>query len=118
MQAALAALKEFPGARRRIAVLGSMGELGQHAAELHREVGAFAQSQGVDFLLAVGPHAEAYILGAMRAGLRSVARLLDADEAAIMLSNLLQEGDAVLVKGSHFMGLEKLVDQIAGKGPA
>jgi UDP-N-acetylmuramoyl-tripeptide--D-alanyl-D-alanine ligase len=116
MKAALSALKEFPGARRRIAVLGSMGELGQHAAELHREVGAFVHEQGVDFLIAVGPHAEAYVLGAMRAGQRQVARVLDADEAAVMLDTLLQEGDAVLVKGSHFMGLDKLVDKIAGKG--
>jgi UDP-N-acetylmuramoyl-tripeptide--D-alanyl-D-alanine ligase len=113
MKAALIALKEFPGARRRVAVLGSMGELGRHAAELHREVGAFAVEQGVEFLIAVGPHAEAYLLGAIRAGLRDVVRVLDADEATVALTAVMRDGDAVLVKGSHFMGLEKLAETMA-----
>ena len=63
MKAALMALKEFPGASRRLAVLGSMGELGQHATELHREIGEFAAQQDLAFLIAVGPHAEAYATG-------------------------------------------------------
>jgi UDP-N-acetylmuramoyl-tripeptide--D-alanyl-D-alanine ligase len=116
MKAALVALKEFPGAVRRIAVLGSMGELGRHATELHREVGAFAAREGVGFLIAVGPHAEAYIIGAMGGGLRHVGRALDAEEATAALTGILQPDDVVLVKGSHFMGLEKLVEAIAGKG--
>ena len=40
---------------------------------------------------------------------------LDAEEATVALRTLLREGDAVLVKGSHFMGLEKLVAALAGK---
>jgi UDP-N-acetylmuramoyl-tripeptide--D-alanyl-D-alanine ligase len=117
MKAALVALKEFPGAERRIAVLGSMGELGQHAAELHRATGEFAAQQGLAFLIAVGPHAEAYAQGAMSAGmsLNRIVAALDADEAAIALKPMLREGDAVLVKGSHFMGLERLVTDLAGK---
>jgi UDP-N-acetylmuramoyl-tripeptide--D-alanyl-D-alanine ligase len=117
MKAALVALREFPGATRRVAVLGSMGELGRHATELHREVGAFAAGQEVDFLIAVGPHAEAYVFGAMQTGLRHVARALDADEAAVALRTILRAGDTVLVKGSHFMGLERLVEAI-GEGSA
>jgi UDP-N-acetylmuramoyl-tripeptide--D-alanyl-D-alanine ligase len=115
MKAALVALKEFPGASRRIAVLGSMGELGRHAAGLHRELGLFAQAQGVEFLIAVGPHAEAYAAGAREAGLTNIARALDAEEATAALKNILRAGDAVLVKGSHFMGLERLVEAVAGK---
>ena len=116
MKAALVALSEFPGTGRRVAVLGSMGELGRHATELHREVGAFAARQGVGFLIAVGPHADAYVIGAMGGGMRNVARALDAEEATVALSGILRPGDVVLVKGSHFMGLEKLVETIAGKG--
>jgi UDP-N-acetylmuramoyl-tripeptide--D-alanyl-D-alanine ligase len=118
MKAALAALKEFPGANRRVAVLGSMGELGQHAAELHRQVGFAAGESGAQFLIAAGPHAEAYLLGAMGAGLRNVARALDAEEAAVALAGILRPGDVVLVKGSRFMGMEKVVEAIAGKGAA
>ncbi len=42
----------------------------------------------------------------------------DAGEAAAVLKPILQEGDAVLVKGSHFMGLERLVESISGKAGA
>jgi UDP-N-acetylmuramoyl-tripeptide--D-alanyl-D-alanine ligase len=118
MKAALVALKEFPGAQRRLAVLGSMGELGQHAAELHRTVGEFAAQQDVAFLIAVGPYAEAYATGAAAGGLRRdrMARVLDAEEAAEVLQASLQEGDVVLVKGSHFMGLERLVTVLTERG--
>jgi len=111
MRAALIALSEFPGATRRLAVLGSMGELGQHAPELHREIGEFAAKQNLSFLIAAGPHAEAYARGAMAAGLshQQIVAALDAEEATVALKPLLREGDAVLVKGSHFMGLERLV---------
>jgi len=117
MKAAIMALKEFPGAQRRLAVLGSMGELGQHAAELHRAVGKFAAQQNIDFFLAVGPHAEAYCTGAISGGLdrNKTAVAFDAEEATSGLLTRMQEGDAVLVKGSHFMGLERLVAVVVGK---
>jgi UDP-N-acetylmuramoyl-tripeptide--D-alanyl-D-alanine ligase len=116
MKAALAALSEFPGARRRLAVLGSMGELGRHATELHRVIGEFAARQDLAFLIAVGPHAEAYAQGAMAAGLghNQIVAALDAEEATVALRPLLREGDAILVKGSNFMGLERLVASLAG----
>jgi UDP-N-acetylmuramoyl-tripeptide--D-alanyl-D-alanine ligase len=116
MKAALIALKEFPGANRRVAVLGSMGELGRHAAELHRATGEFAARQGVAFLIVVGPHAEAYAQGAMAAGLshNQIVSALDAEEATTALRPLMREGDVILVKGSHFMGLERLVSVLSG----
>jgi UDP-N-acetylmuramoyl-tripeptide--D-alanyl-D-alanine ligase len=116
MRAALTALSEFPGATRRLAVLGAMGELGQHATELHRGMGEFAARQNLAFLIAVGPHAEAYAKGAMAAGLghNQIIAALDAEEAAIALKPMWREGDVVLVKGSHFMGLERLVAAMIG----
>ena len=121
MKAALAALGEFPGANRRLAVLGSMGELGRHATGLHRAIGEFAAGRNLAFLIAVGPHAEAYAKGAMAAGLghNQIVAALDAEEATVALLPLLREGDAVLVKGSRFMGLDRLVAAVtgnAGKG--
>ena len=116
IKAALVALREFPDAARRIAVLGSMGELGHHAVQLHRGLGAFAKTQDVDFLIAVGPHAEAYLNGAREAGLSAVVQVFDAEEATTALKNILRDGDAVLIKGSHFMGLERVVEDLTGKG--
>jgi UDP-N-acetylmuramoyl-tripeptide--D-alanyl-D-alanine ligase len=117
MKAALVALREFPRARRRIAVLGSMGELGRHAAPLHREVGAFAAAQGAEILFAVGPHAEAFAAGARGAGLQNVTQLFDAAETTAALKQILRPGDVVLVKGSNFMKLERVVAALrAGEG--
>jgi UDP-N-acetylmuramoyl-tripeptide--D-alanyl-D-alanine ligase len=120
MRAALVALNEFPNATRKLAVLGSMGELGRHAAELHHAVGEFAAKQGLALLIAVGPHAEACRAGALSNGMGSDRALLalDAEEAAALLREHLREGDAVLVKGSHFMGLEKLASDLAQGGAA
>ncbi len=120
MRAALVALNEFPNATRRLAVLGSMGELGRHAAELHAGIGEFAGQQGLALLIAVGPHAESCRAGALAAGMNEAQVLLavDAAEAEAQLRAQLQEGDAVLVKGSHFMGLEKLVSDLAAEGAA
>jgi UDP-N-acetylmuramoyl-tripeptide--D-alanyl-D-alanine ligase len=120
MKAALIALREFPNAARRLAVLGSMGELGLHATELHFDAGEFAAKQGVEFLIAVGPHADSYARGAIAGGLthHQIISATDSEEAAAVLKPMLREGDAVLVKGSHFMGLERLVDALSGKAGA
>jgi len=120
MRAALVALKEFPGATRRLAVLGSMGELGQHADELHHGIGEFAAKQDLALLIAVGPHSDACRAGALAAGMNpdAIALAYDAKEAGALLAERLREGDAVLVKGSHFMGLEKLVAGLAQEGGA
>jgi UDP-N-acetylmuramoyl-tripeptide--D-alanyl-D-alanine ligase len=120
MKAALTALHEFPHALRRIAVLGTMGELGMHAAELHFVTGEYAAKQGLAHLIAVGPQAEAYARGAIAGGMthQQVVSALDAGEAGAALKPMLREGDAVLVKGSHFMGLERLVEALSGKADA
>jgi len=94
-----------------------MGELGVHATELHFVTGEFAARQGVECLIAVGPQAEAYARGAFAGGMahEQVISALDAEEAAAALKPMLREGDAVLVKGSHFMGLERLVAALTGE---
>jgi UDP-N-acetylmuramoyl-tripeptide--D-alanyl-D-alanine ligase len=93
--AALDSLAALP-ARRRVAVLGVMAELGSHEAEAHAAVGAQARALGIR-LVAVG--APAY-------GAEDVASV---EEAVALLSDL-GEGDAVLVKGSRVAGLERLAE--------
>jgi UDP-N-acetylmuramoyl-tripeptide--D-alanyl-D-alanine ligase len=92
----LAATAERLHARRRVAVLGDMLELGPDAARYHRALGALAGAAGVDLLVTVGPLAAgiaAEFDGATRA-------LTDAAEAAAVVPGLLSAGDLVLVKGS------------------
>ena len=109
MRAALLTLKEYPVRGRRIAVLGDMFELGAITRQAHAEVGALAARCGVDLLLTVG--------GAMRTGRDSAAALganavhcRDKDEALARLTAYCRPGDAVLVKASHGMAFETILD--------
>jgi UDP-N-acetylmuramoyl-tripeptide--D-alanyl-D-alanine ligase len=103
-------------ARRTIAVLGEMRELGPESARFHEEVGRQAAAAGVAALVAVGPLAEAYAYGYAGAGeVRSAA---DADEAAGIVAELLSDGDVLLVKGSRAVGLERVAEALLGEASA
>lgn len=90
------------GGRRSWAVLGEMRELGGHSARLHREVGAEAARLGIDYLVAVGPHAGETAGGARgEAGGIWVHECADASAAAELVRSQWRDGDVVLVKGSR-----------------
>ena len=110
-RAALEALREFPAPARRVAVLGSMGELGAHAPALHRETGAAVPASGAALLACVGPHADDLAAGARDAGFPAAAILCypATSQAAAQFPALLRADDTVLVKGSRFLKLEQVV---------
>ena len=112
MRAALDHLVARAGARRRVAVLGDMAELGDEAPRYHEEIGRHASQVGVDVLLAVGPLARHYADG--QTEIPAVQTAPDVERAAQLLVELLQPGDCVLVKASRAMGLEQLAEAIAG----
>jgi UDP-N-acetylmuramoyl-tripeptide--D-alanyl-D-alanine ligase len=118
MRAALAALAGLP-ARRRIAVLGAMGELGPDAAAEHERLGRDAAAAGVDLVVAVGPDAVGISDGASangrRAGEESV-HVPDRAAARELLSEVLRPGDVVLVKASRSYGLELLASDLLTAG--
>ena len=101
MRAALAYLVERAGERRRLAILGDMAELGRTAPEYHREIGEAAAELGIDELLAVGELARGYLDGGVPG--RWVPNV---HEAVRELGEVVQPGDAVLVKASRAVGLE------------
>ncbi|SDU28840.1 UDP-N-acetylmuramoyl-tripeptide--D-alanyl-D-alanine ligase [Verrucomicrobium sp. GAS474] len=110
--AALAALRDFPAPARRVAVIGSMGELGEMAPAFHRETGRIAATASDAALLVfVGPHAADLGAGAREAGFPEAAIVLGGDTAAASLAvpPLLRSDDTLLVKGSRFLKLEGLV---------
>ena len=86
-----------------------MAELGEQAASYHREVGAAAAELGVDELVAVGPLAQGYVDAANGVNARWLAT---AAEAADAVSELLEAGDVVLVKGSRAVGLEAVAAKL------
>ncbi len=112
-RAALDALAQAAGPRRRVAVLGDMKELGDASPDLHREIGRQAARSGVAVVVAVGPEARALAEGA-REILTAAAVIHVADrEAAIpAVRGVVRSGDAVLVKGSRAMGLEAVVESL------
>ena len=109
MRAALRVLARAPG--RRVFVMGDMGELGDDAASLHAEIGAFAKGVGIECLLATGPlslHAvEAFGDGA--AHFATIEPLVEAARAQA------GPGATILVKGSRFMQMERVVERLAAE---
>ena len=108
-------LRETP-AKRRIAVLGEMLELGQAAAQLHSEVGRYAAEQKIDFLIGVRGNAQAMINAAVGAGLPESAAIFfeDAGEAGEFVRRTVRSGDAVLFKGSRGVRVEKALERLTG----
>ena len=112
MHAALDVLKSLP-AKRKIAVLGDMLEIGRYTLEAHERVGRLA-AKIVNVLVAVGPRAKFIVEAAKIAGMKkaSVYIFETAEEAVEPMKELIRKGDLVLVKGSHAMELDKIVGEI------
>jgi UDP-N-acetylmuramoyl-tripeptide--D-alanyl-D-alanine ligase len=113
MIAALDLLAEMPveAGGRRFALLGDMLELGEVAIVEHRRVGEQA-ARVLDGLLTIGsltPHLGA---AASEAGLDDVHHVETRDAARQRLEALLGPGDVVLVKGSHALELDRLVEEL------
>jgi UDP-N-acetylmuramoyl-tripeptide--D-alanyl-D-alanine ligase len=113
MRAALETLRDFPGGKRRVAVLGSMKELGDWTQDEHRKIGALA-AQCADVVLGVGTEAKTLIEAATEYSVITDWRE-DAASAAARARELTQEGDVVLVKGSRSVGLEAVVSALGGR---
>jgi UDP-N-acetylmuramoyl-tripeptide--D-alanyl-D-alanine ligase len=107
MRAALDHLASLD-ARRRVAVLGEMRELGPAAAAYHREVGAHARGLGIGPIVGVGELAGEYAPDVQAA---------DAEEAAGIAEQLLEPGDVVLIKGSRAVGLELVAERLEASRP-
>ena len=114
VSAALETLAGLPGDGRKIAVLGDMLELGDWAERSHRQVGTKVGELGIDVLAAVGEQAEVIAAAATDAGVASAAvHCFDSPDAAgRWLAEQLRPGDAVLVKGSRSVHMERAIAEI------
>lgn len=102
VKASLETLKNFNG--RTVAVLGDMKELGTDELQLHFDTGAYAKQIGIDVVLAAGPLAKSLANGADGKWYETKEELIKA------LPEIIKEGDTVLVKASHSMQFEKIVE--------
>jgi UDP-N-acetylmuramoyl-tripeptide--D-alanyl-D-alanine ligase len=110
MRAAIDVLASVPG--KCIFVMGDMGEAGAAAGQFHDEIGGYAKSHGIDRLLCLGEMSAAAAHNFGEGG-QHFQRLDD------LLKTLLTELDpqtTVLVKGSRFMRMERVVEAIVDEG--
>ncbi len=112
MHAGLDTLKSLK-AKRKIAVLGDMLEIGEYTIEEHQSLGALV-AKSADLLVTVGPRAKFIAEGARKAKMvgRNIKSFDTVDEAKIAVQNLLKKDDVILIKGSHGMELDKIVEEI------
>jgi UDP-N-acetylmuramoyl-tripeptide--D-alanyl-D-alanine ligase len=117
VRAMLDVLRDTP-ARRRIAVLGEMLELGQWAEALHRDVGTYAAEQGIDVLVGIRGAACCTLDAATRAGLRAGAAFFfdDPSEAGRHVAQIARAGDAILFKGSRGVHVERALEEFLQGG--
>jgi len=113
VKAAIAVLAHAVGAKWL--VLGDMGEVGDQGPAFHREIGEYARAAGVNRLLAVGELA-IHAVAAFGAGGRHYA---SQDALVSDLSVGPHRGTTMLVKGSRFMAMERVVERLVDpRGPS
>jgi UDP-N-acetylmuramoyl-tripeptide--D-alanyl-D-alanine ligase len=107
-------------ARRRIAVLGEMRELGAHAVAGHRDVGAEAAAARLDALFVLGPQADDVRAGAEAAGMPAERITVAASHADLAgrLRSACRSGDLVLLKGSRGAAMEEVLRLLRTDAPA
>ncbi len=103
VRAAIDVLARTPG--RKLLVLGDMGEVGTQGAAFHEEVGLYARDAGIDGLYALGDLA-AVTARAFGAGARHYPRI---EDLLADVEGVLDPQTALLVKGSRFMQMERVV---------
>ena len=99
---------------RKVAVLGDMGELGDQKKELHASVGEHLKDLSIDVIVTIGPLSE-FIHEAARTASPSSSCLHFPDKESFLRDrdHILKDGDSVLVKASHYMGFEEIVNVLS-----
>ena len=113
MAAALALLGASGG--RKIAVLGDMLELGEISETAHRDMGRAVAASGAAEFVGLGGWARVAVEAARQAGLGESHHVTTFEDAVALLLKRLAPGDAVLVKGSRGMRMERVVDALVAR---
>ena len=113
--AALDTLAAGADARRRVVVLGDMLELGELAEGAHREAGRAVAASGAVEFVGMGAHARVAVEAARQAGLVESHHTTTFEDTVALLLKRLAPGDALLVKGSRGMRMERVVDALIAR---
>ncbi|WP_139556900.1 UDP-N-acetylmuramoyl-tripeptide--D-alanyl-D-alanine ligase [Methylotetracoccus oryzae] len=98
----------------KVLVLGDMGEVGDQGPAFHEEIGLYAREHGIDRLLGLGPLTKTAVAAFGPAG----KHFENVDDLISAASELLDTAPAVLVKGSRFMRMERVVDALLPSVPS
>ena len=112
VRAAIDVLAAAPG--RTVLVLGDMSEVGDEGPDFHSEIGRYAKERGIASVLALG-ESTAHTVAAFGQGARHFATI---EDLAAALERIRDVGTTVLVKGSRFMRMERVVAALTGSGGA
>lgn len=111
MKAAISVLSKAKG--RKIAVLGDMGELGPTEEELHYSVGEAAGTAGLDLIVLSGKLSRKIAEGALTVNpMQTVIHFDDVEEMKQALLDIIKKGDTILIKASHFMKYDTVVEEL------
>lgn len=111
MRAAIATLKNTNG-KRKLAVLSDMLELGDFAAEAHKQVGEICAAAGIDYLLTVGDMSRHINSAATQNGLKNALHFENKEDLSARLIDILEEGDTVIFKASRGTALEEVIHNV------
>lgn len=109
MKAAIDVLASIEG-KRKVAVLGTMKELGKDAFKLHKEIGEYAKFKNINLLLCVGEFEEAY-----RSGYTindKIIKFSTNEEVSDYFKKNVLQGDCILIKASRSMKFETIVNNL------
>lgn len=99
-------------AKRKIALLGDIFEMGDYAPKAHYDLGVFIAESGIDMLVTAGENMKQLAKGARDSGMTEVTAFDKTLEVCEYIKDKLGDGDAVLVKASHGMGFSQVYDAI------
>ncbi|MFT5871326.1 MAG: UDP-N-acetylmuramoyl-tripeptide--D-alanyl-D-alanine ligase [Clostridium sp.] len=97
--------------KSKIAVLGTMGELGNGSFEAHKQVGEYAKRKNIDLLISLGEFNQAY-----KEGFNDINKYRSFEtynEVVSFIEGIIKQNDVVLVKASRFMKSESIVSNLA-----
>ncbi len=100
------------GCGKRIAVLGDMGELGPISEQAHYDMGVCCADEDIDVVVAIGEKSIKIADGASEHGCKEVRWYTAKEEAYGELEDLLEKDTAILIKASHAMRFQEIVEQL------
>jgi UDP-N-acetylmuramoyl-tripeptide--D-alanyl-D-alanine ligase len=113
--ASLETLAATSEGRRRVVVFGDMLELGDSSESAHREMGRAVAASGAAEFVGLGRWAQVAVEAARAAGLAESHHVTTFEDAVALMLKRLAPGDAVLVKGSRGMRMERVVDALVAR---